>query len=183
MVTPRGRRVRLDGRSSGVPPSHVPCVCGSSPGRGCERSVHAAPLVSLTLPSDGEQSNVIVFIGEIKYIYQLWNPQRAPSGNPAGRGLPGRRHLRRVPTRRGGAAAHPARRQRADPGARGVARREALRARPARLRPLRGGARLPPPRRAAPPGRGARAAGGPPPPATGGRPPADPGGGLGLALP
>src|SRR5437764_7599208 len=146
-------------------------------------SVHAAPLVPLTLPSDGEQSNVIVFIGKIKYIYQLWNPREPPSGNPAGRGVPGGRHLRGLPPRRGGAAAHPARRQRADPGARGVARREALRARPARLRPLRGGARLPPPGRAAPPGRGARAPGGPRPPAAGGRRAADRGGALDLHVP
>src|SRR5205823_13681248 len=54
---------------------------------------------------------------------------------------------------------------------------------PARLRPLRGGARLPPPGRAAPPGRGARAPGGPRPPAAGGRCAADRGGALDLHVP
>ena len=65
-----GQPVRLDGGSSVIPHSHVVGI--ASPPRVARPAARAVPRAprALTVPPGGEQSNVIVFIGEIKYIYR-----------------------------------------------------------------------------------------------------------------
>src|SRR3990172_9213300 len=137
--------VRRDGCSSVIPPSQVPCMASLPaalrPPSRSDDPRRRAP----TLPSGGMQSNVIVFIGSIKYIYQR--------GDPPDRGVPRGGDLRRLPPGGRRAPAHPARGERAHPRPRGLPRREALLARRGRGLPPPPPPRAPPPRRTTPAGR------------------------------
>src|SRR5713226_4681415 len=72
----------------------------SPPPRVARSLVRSTPRASraFTLAPAGQQSNVIVFISEIKYLYLSGKPRGHGHGDPSSRGVPRGRHLRRLET-------------------------------------------------------------------------------------